>query len=422
MLSDTTIKNAKSREKPFKVFDERGLYLLVAPTGSKGWRFRYAHGGREKLLSLGLYPDVSLKRAREKRDEFRKLVADGIDPSVKRQTEKHARAETFESVAREWMEREETVREEKAEKTGRTPSDTIPLMRRRLELYIFPRVGAQPIASVTAPELLAALRRIEVRGRHETARRVRSSCGRIFRYAIATGRAERDVAADLKGALVTVEPQNFAAITEPRRIGELLRAIDTYQGQPPVMFALKLAPLLFVRPGELRAAEWSEIDLDATVQVGKQTKPAPEWRIPAERMKMGTPHIVPLATQAVALLRELHAHTGTGRLLFPGLRSRERPMSDNTLNAALRRLGFAKDEMTTHGFRSTASTRLNEMGFPPDVIELQLAHKPRDKVRSAYNRAERLEERRAMLQSWADYCDALREGRTNVTPIRRAKR
>jgi integrase len=421
MLNDTTIKNAKPREKPFKLFDERGLYLLVTPNGSKGWRFRYSHSGREKLLSLGLYPDVPLKRAREKRDEFRKLVADGTDPSARRQSEKHARAETFEAIAREWLEREEKVRSEKAEKAGRAPSDTIELLLARLERYIFPRVGSLPIKTIAAPELLQSLRRIEARGRHETARRVRAGCSRIFRYAIATGRAERDVAADLRGALVTVEPQNFAAITEPRRIGELLRAIDTYQGQPPVMFALKLAPLLFVRPGELRAAEWSEFDLEATIQVGKQTKPAAEWRIRAERTKAGERHVVPLSMQATALLRELHTHTGTGRYLFPSLRSPKRCMSDNTLNAALRRLGFAKNEMTTHGFRAMASTRLNEMGYPPDVIERQLAHAERNKVRAAYNRAERLEERRSMMQAWADYLDALRRGDTNVTAIRQRR-
>ena len=403
-LTDTVIRNAKPKHnKQYKMFDERGLFLLVTATGSKGWRFRYRFAGREKLISLGVYPDVSLKMAREKRDAARRLLAEDppVDPSARRQAAKRAHADTFEAVAREWM--------EKAEQS--ISKDTVELLRRRLELYVFPAIGRRQIASITAPELLAPLRRIENRKRFETARRTRSACGRIFRYAIATGRAERDVAADLKGALVTVRPKHFAAITEPKRIGELLRAIESYQGQPTVLYALRLAPLVFVRPGELRAAEWDEFDLDAA-----------EWRIRAERTKMKTAHLVPLAQQAITLLDDLYELTGTGRFLFPSLRSRNRCMSDNTMNAALRRLGFGKDEMTSHGFRSMASTRLNEMGFPPDVIELQLAHAERNKVRAAYNRAERLSERRKMMQVWASYLDALRAGETNITALRQRRR
>jgi integrase len=273
----------------------------------------------------------------------------GIDPSAKRQAEKAARVDTFESVAREFLGREQNVED-----------DTIAQLRHRLETYVFPHVGRWPIVDVTAPELLKLLRRIESRGTLETAHRVRSIIGRVFRYAIATGRTERDPAADLRGAIASAKTKNFAAITEPRHIGELLRAIDGYQGQPTVMAALRLAPLVFVRPGELRGAEWSEFDFQAD---------HPEWRIPAARMKMGEEHVVPLATQAVRILEELRAHAGEGhRLLFPSLLSKERPISDNTLNAALRRLGFAGDEMVAHGFRAMASTRLNEMGFAPEVI------------------------------------------------------
>ena len=403
-LTDTVVRNAKPKQnKQYKIFDERGLFLLVTATGSKGWRFRYRYAGREKLISLGVYPDVSLKMAREKRDASRRLLAEDppVDPSAKRQAAKRAHKNTFEAVAREWLNKTEQE----------ISKGTVDLLRRRLELYIFPTIGNRPIATITAPDLLAPLRRIENCKRFETARRTRSACGRIFRYAIATGRAERDVAADLNGALVTVKPKNFAAITDPKRIGELLRAIDSYQGQPAVMNALKIAPLVFVRPGELRAAEWSEFDLDTA-----------EWRIRGERTKMRSEHLVPLANQTLVLIRKLHEITGAGKFLFPSLRSRHRCMSDNTINAALRRLGFGKDEMTAHGFRSTASTQLNEMGFPPDIIELQLAHAERNKVRAAYNRAERLADRKKMMQTWANYLDALREGNDNITALRHRRK
>ncbi len=398
MLTDTKVRATRPRERQYKLFDERGLFLIVYSNGRRGWRFRYRYGGREKLISLGTYPEISLKKARKRRDDARELVADGIDPSAKRQAERLAQADTFEAVAIEWL----TMADKAA-------TDTVATMRRRLESYIFPYIGKKPIADITAPDLLMALRRIESRGTYETAHRTRSACGRIFRYAIATGRAERDVAADLKGALAPTHVQSFAAITDPKRIRGLLRAIDGYQGQPTVMAALKLAPLVFVRPGELRAAEWSEIDL-----------PAGEWRIPAKRTKMRTPHLVPLSTQAVAVLEELYPLTGSGAYVFPSLRTTDRPISDNTLNAALRRLGYSKTEMTAHGFRAMASTRLNEMGFPPDVIELQLAHAERNKVRAAYNRAERLAERRKMMQAWADYLDGLRvDEQSKVATLRR---
>lgn len=395
MLTDIALRALKPREKPYKKADTLGLYVIVRPDGARWWRFRYVWNGREKLLSLGTYPDTSLRLAREKRDDARRQLARGVDPSAARQAERQAQADTFEAVASEWLNR-----------NGHIGASTRSQYRHRLSKYVYPRLGRWPVADITAAELLKVLRRIESNGTIETAHRVRSVVSRVFRYAVATGRAERDPAADLRGAIASVKSKNFAAIVEPKKVGELLRAIDGYDGQPAVMLALKLAPLVFVRPGELRGAEWVELDLEAA-----------EWRIPAERMKMDERHIVPLSRQAVAVLEELQVHTGHGRLLFPGLRSRERPISENTINGALRRLGYSTDDMTGHGFRSMASTLLNELGWPGDVIELQLAHKPRDKVRAAYNRAERLTERRQMMQAWADYLDGLKGG-ASVTGIR----
>ena len=279
-------------------------------------------------------------------------------------------------------------------------AETVSILEARLNTYLYPYLRGRAISAITVQELLGVLRRIEARGKNETAHRVRSLASRVWRYAVATGRAERDITTDLRGALAAVKARNFAAIVEPARVGELLRAIHGYQGHGIVTgFALKLAPLVFVRPGELRAAEWSEIDLDGA-----------EWRIPAARMKMGEQHVVPLSRQAVEILRELHPLTSRGRFVFPSLLTRDRPMSENTINAALRRLGYDGDVQTGHGFRSMASTLLNEQGFPPDVIELQLAHAERNKVRAAYNKAQRLGERRNMMQWWADYLDALRAG------------
>ena len=397
-LSEAKIRASRPKERAYKVFDERGLFMLVTPTGGRLWRFRYRLGGVEKLLTLGAYPDVPLKRAREKREDARKLVADGIDPSAKRQAERATQVETFEAIAKEWLELQ----------SKSLAAETMDILGTRLKSFLYPYVGSRPIASITAQELLAALRRIEARGKHETAHRVRSLAGRVFRYAVATGRAQHDVAADLKDALAPAKSRNFASVTEPARVGELLRAIDGYSGQPITALALKLAPLVFVRPGELRGAEWSEFDLEGA-----------EWRIPAARMKIGEQHIVPLSRQAVAILRELHILTGSGRYVFPSLLSAERPMSDNTINAALRRLGYGSDEQTGHGFRSMASTLLSEHGFPPDVIELQLAHGERNKVRAAYNRAQRLGERRKMMQEWGNFLDVLRATSMSVNPRER---
>lgn len=398
MLTDRALKALRPREKPYKRADGKGLYVIVQPSGALWWRFRYRYGGREKTISLGTYPGTSLKLAREKRKAARANLSAGIDPSEKRQAEKAALENTFASVAEEWLTRQRSLK-----------ATTVKQIRRRLDAHLVPRFGRRPITEISAPDLLRVLRRIESKGHHETAHRVRALASRIFRFAIASGRADRDPAQDLAGALAPVRTKNFAAITSPRRIGELLRAIDGYQGQPAVMVALRLAPLVFVRPGELRGAEWHEFDLEAA-----------EWRIPAARMKMDSEHLVPLARQAIEVLEDLQTTTGHGRLLFPGLRSSDRPISDNTLNAALRRLGFGADEMTAHGFRTMASTLLNEQGFPPDVIELQLAHVERNRVRAAYNRAERLEERRRMMQAWADYLDGLRADKKSAVRAIRA--
>lgn len=402
-LSAVAIKNALSLEKPVKLFDGGGLYLLVNPNGSRWWRLKYRYLGREKLLSLGTFPDVSLKNARDRRDEARKQLANGIDPSEQRKIQKTAQAagteNSFEAVAREWYARF-------SQKWAPGHADKI---IRRLERDVFPWIGKRVIGEITAPDLLTVLRRIEARGAIETSHRALQNCGRVFRYAVATGRAERDPSGDLRGALTPVKERHHASITEPKKIGELMRAIEGYQGAPVSKYALRVAPLLFVRPGELRKAEWSEFDLEGA-----------EWRIPAARMKAREQHIVPLSTQALAIFQELHALTGDKRYVFPGARTNGRPMSENTVNAALRRLGYSRDEMTGHGFRSMASTLLNEQGWHRDAIERQLAHAERSAVRAAYNYAEHLPERRKMMQAWADYIEALAGGGTIVRGCLRA--
>ena len=393
-LTDTTIRNAKPGDKPAKLFDERGLFLLVTPTGGKWWRLKYRHEGKEKLLSLGTYPDVSLKDARERRDSARKQLADGIDPSHSRKAQKallqERAANSFEAVSREWYEK---YSPNWVDAHGSR-------IIRRLERDIFPYLGSRPIAEITAPELLQVIRKIEARGALETAHRALGNCGQVFRYAVATGRATRDPSGDLRGALPPVKGEHFAAVTEPTQAAQILRAIGAYQGSAVVSCALRLAPLVFVRPGELRGAEWTEIDLEAA-----------EWRIPAARMKMGTDHIVPLSTQAVAILREIHPLTGAGRYVFPSARTSTRPMSDNAILAAMRRMGMGKEEMSGHGFRAMARTILDEvLGARPDLIEHQLAHSVRDPNGRAYNRTAHLPERRKMMQQWADYLEQLRTG------------
>jgi integrase len=400
-MSDTKARNAKPKNKQFKLFDTDGLFLLVSPAGGKWWRFKYRFGGKEKLLSLGTYPEVGLSQARERRDAARKQVADDIDPSQARKALKAAKVQdenTFEVVAREWH----------SKFTPTWTSGHAAMILRRLELNVFPWIGARPIIDIKAPELLMVLRRIESRGVLETAHRVKIICGQVFRYAVATGRAERDPAADLRGALPPVKSKHFSAMTDPEKVAGLLRAIDGYQGSFVTKCALCLAPLLFVRPGELRHAEWTEIDLEAA-----------EWNIPAEKMKTRQPHLVPLARQSVEILRELYPLTGAGRYVFPSPRTSKRPMSNNGVLSALRRMGFEKDEMTGHGFRAMARTILDEvLQVRPDFIEHQLAHAVRDPNGRAYNRTAYLPERRKMMQTWADYLDGLKAG-AKVIPLRK---
>jgi integrase len=410
--SDATIRNTKPITTTLRMNDGDGLYLLVKPNGARWWRLDYSIGGKRKTLSIGVYPDTGLKAARDKADESRKLVAAGTDPSDLRKADKVKQAksleadrriadglpavDSFEDIAREWFTKFSAEW---------APSHSYKIIR-RLERDIFPWIGKRPIAGINAPELLSVLRRIEDRGALETAHRAHQNCGQIFRYAIATGRAERDPSPDLRGALPAVRQAHRAAITEPKAIGALLRAIDGYQGYFVTKCALRIAPLVFVRPGELRKAEWTEFDLDKS-----------EWNIPAERMKMREPHLVPLSSQAVEILSELHAFTGEGRYLFPGARTNGRPMSDNAILAALRRMGYAKDEMSGHGFRAMARTLLDEvLQIRPDYIEHQLAHAVRDPNGRAYNRTAHLIERRKMMQQWADYLDKLKAGAT-VIPI-----
>lgn len=392
-LTVVQIKAAKPKDKPYKLADERGLYLLINPSGSKLWKLKYRFAGIEKKLSLGAFPEVSLAEARDKREEARKHLTNNIDPgilknSIKRSTQEAAE-NSFEAIAREWQ----------AKFSPRWTKDHGKRILIRLEQNIFPWIGKRPIKEVTAPELLSALRRVESRGAVETAHRTLQICGQIFRYGIVTGRAERDISADLKGALAPVKKSHHASITDPVEIGKLLRAINVYEGFFVTKCALQLAPLVFVRPGELRQAEWIEFDLEKA-----------EWRIPAEKMKMRQTHIVPLCTQAIQILQELKPYTGEGKYLFPSIRSSSRPMSENTILGALRRLGYTSDEMTGHGFRSMASTLLNEQGWNCDAIERQLAHAERNNIRAAYNYAEYLPERRQMMQHWGNYLEELAGG------------
>lgn len=386
-LTDTAIKNAKPGTKQRKLYDERGLFLLISPKGGKWWRFKYMFDGKEKLLSLGTYPDVSLKDARDRRDKARKQAAAGIDPGEHRKAVKAAKSEkaanSFEVVAREWFSKHSA---------NWVPSHADRIIR-RLERDIFPGIGSRPIADINAPSLLEVVRRIEQRGALETAHRALQNCGQVFRYAVATGRAERDPSGDLRGALPPVKGEHFPSVTEPEELAGILRAIDIYKGTDVVKSALRLAPLVFVRPGELRHAQWSDIDLDAA-----------EWRYTVT--KTGSNHIVPLSSQAIAILTELRVVTGSGRYVFPSARHPrgDRPMSDNAVLAALRRMGIAKDEMSGHGFRAAARTILDEvLNFPPHLIEHQLAHAVQDPLGRAYNRTAHLPERRKIMQDWADY-------------------
>lgn len=399
-LSDTAIRKAKPAGKPFKLPDEKGLFLLIAASGGKWWRLKYRHGGKEKQLSLGTYPEVSLKEARARRDRARELLADGIDPGEHRKEQRAAKAErtanNFEAVAREWFAKH-------SPNWAKSHSDKIIA---RLEADIFPWLGEKPIAEITAPKVLSCLRRIESRGALDTAHRALQNCGQVFRYAVATGRAERDPCGDLKGALPPAKPGHFAALTEPDAVAKLLRAMDDVNATFVVKCALRLAPLLFVRPGELRMMRWAEVDHDRV-----------EWRYTVSKTK--TEHLVPLSAQAVAILNELQPLTGRGEFVFPGARTNGKPMSDGALNVALRRAGYStRDQHTGHGFRAMARTILHqELGIAPEVIEHQLAHRVPDALGNAYNRTKFIEQRRAMMQQWADYLDKLKAG-AEVIPLR----
>ena len=389
-LTDTAVRNAKPGSKTARMFDERGLYLEVSPAGGKWWRFKYRFEGKEKRLSLGVYPDVSLKNARDRRDSARTLLANGVDPGAERKAQKLSRASetanSFEGVAREWFAKH-------APNWAPTHSSKI---IQRLEKDIFPWLGRRPIADISAPELLTVLRRIENRGALDTTHRAHQNCGQVFRYGIATGRCSRDPAADLRGAIAPAKHHHFPAITEPAAVGGLLRAIDAFQGTFVVQCALRLAPLFFVRPGELRQAQWDPVDLDKG-----------EWRYFVTKTK--SEHLVPLANPAVVILNELHPLTGGRKFIFPG-RDPKKPISDAALNAALRRMGYdTKKEMTVHGFRAMARTILHqELDVKPEVIEHQLAHRVPDALGTAYNRTKFLKERREMMQRWADYLDRLK--------------
>lgn len=399
-LTDVKIKQAKPREKPYRLSDERGLYLEISPGGGKWWRFKYRFDKKEKRLSLGVYPDVSLATARERRDEARKLLANSVDPSQRRKAAKQTKAgllqNSFEAVTREWHTKQSKIW---------SPSHAEKVIR-RFERDVFPWLGSKPISEITTPELLAVLHRVEHRV-VETAHRAMQTCGQVFRYAIATGRAEYDITAGMRGALRPWKPEHFASITEPSKIGPLLRDMYAYRGALPVQSALRLAPLVFLRPGELRLAEWGEFDLDKAL-----------WIIPAARMKKKhQDHIVPLATQALDILRELHPLTGEGKYVFAG-RTADKPLSENTVNAALRRMGYStKTDITAHGFRAMARTVLDEvLGFPPDIIEHQLAHAVRGPLGRAYNRTSHLQQRERMMQAWADYLDRLRQPSEDSEP------
>lgn len=399
-LTDAAIRKAKGQKRPRKLFDGGGLYVLVQPNGKKYWRLKYRHAGREKVFALGVYPSVSLKEARDGRDEAKRLLKAGQDPTTERKLQRRAAetnaANTFERIARQWIENQRNQWTE-------THANRV---ERSLEAEIFPDLGNRPIRDITARELLMTLRKIEKRDALETAQRVLQRCSAVFRYAIAAGLCDNNPAADLKGALKSPNKTVGRGAVSAAELPEFLQKLDAYDAlRPETKFALRLLILTFVRPGELRAAEWTEFDRDKA-----------EWRIPAERMKMRAEHVVPLSVQALEVLEKLEPLTGRRRYLFPNQTKPTKPMSENTLLYAMYRLGY-HSRATAHGFRATASTILNEQGWRPDVIERQLAHAERNKIRKAYNRAEYLAERRQMMQAWADYLDAIKAG-SNVTSIR----
>lgn len=401
MLTDTKLRALRPRDGLYRVADANGLCIEVTPAGSRLWRYRFRFNGKASMLALGEYPLVSLVEARRLRDNARAALTAGVSPVTAARARRVAQAEragnTFAVVAAEYL----------AQRAKSKSAGTVYRDRSLIERDLSPVIGSGPIADVTAKALLSALRKIEARGAVETAHRARTLAGAVFRYAIATARAERNPAADLAGALASPQSGHFASVTDPNDVAPMLRAMQGYEGTPIVAAALKLAPLVFVRPGELRTMRWADVDIDVA-----------EWRFTTS--KTGTPHIVPLSSQALAILRDLHPLTGSGEYVFPGARSIRRPLSENALNAALRTLGYGSDKMTGHGFRAMARTILDEvLGFRPDYIEHQLAHAVRDPLGRAYNRTAHLPERRKMMQAWADYLDSLRAG-ANVVPIKRS--
>lgn len=400
-LSDTEVRKAKPRDKDYKVSDGGGMYLLITSTGGKLWRLKYRFGGTEKLLALGKYPEITLADARQRRDDARKLLANGTDPSDVKKMQKATedqQATTFKTVALEWHE---------AKKSDWSDTHADRLLK-RLDQDIFPFIGSKPITEIRTPELVDVLQRVAIRSL-ETAQRLKIAVSMVCQYATLKGLIDSNPAASLRGVLPTVKHKHMSAPTEPKAVAELMRAIDGFNGSFVVKCALQLAPLLFVRPGELRAMEWAELDLDNR-----------QWNIPGHKMKMKLPHLVPLAKQAVDILKQIHPLTGTGRYVFPCRRSDLNCMSENTVNASLRRLGFEKDEITGHGFRAMARTMLHEiLEFTPDAIEAQLAHIVPDRLGRAYNRTQFLDERKKMMQQWADYLDGLKAG-AKVIPLRQA--
>ena len=396
-LTDTFVRQIKHTGSTAgdKHTDGHGLLLLVKAAG-KYWRFNYRYADKQKTLALGVYPEVSLAKARKRRDDARELLADGKDPGQAKREEKQAKVaaanDTFEKIARSWLEKTAASRAKSTQ--GKITT--------WLENHVFTQIGKMPISEIGPRDVLSALQKIEARGAIESAHRVKQVCGQVFRYAVAIGAVDRDVTADLKGAIAVAVKVHYAAITEPKQAGELMRSIHSYSGHAYAVAALKLAPLVFVRPGELRAAEWREIDLENA-----------EWRIPANKMKMGVDHLVPLCTQAIDILKSIHKLTGTRKFVFPSIRTEDRPMSENTINAALRSMGYSKDVMTGHGFRAMARTIMDEiLGERVDLIEHQLAHAVKDPNGRAYNRTAHLPARREMMQRWANYLDQLRAGET----------
>ena len=398
LLTDAALRRAKPSDKLQRLRDGDGLYLLLRPDGKRWWRFDYRHEGKDKTLSVGVYPDVTLARARQRAAEIRQQLLDGIDPSAARRAKVTGEVpDAFEVIAREWHARG-------AKTLSRNTSTNI---IRRLEVNAFPWIGQKPVRELRAPDVLAVLQRIESRGLGETARRVHQLVGRVIRYAIATGRADADPTPALRGALKPVTVRHHAAVTEPVELGAMLRAFEGYTGGVVVRTALFLQVMLFVRPGELRHMEWAELDMEGA-----------QWRIPGEKMKMREPHIVPLPPQAVALLKDLQPFSSRSRYVFPSPRSKDRPMSENAVNAALRAMGYDRDTVTGHGFRATARTILDEkLRHRIEVIEMQLAHAVRDPLGRAYNRTKYLEERAATMQAWADYLDKLKAG-AEARPLR----